>query len=78
MASSHDRNTLPEGDRPAEQLEGSSNDAVQEQAADTPQDMQLKKPILDVSTVVTRNTLEEVSSHRHCFNRALSSTHYGT
>ncbi|KAL2680410.1 hypothetical protein Neosp_008009 [[Neocosmospora] mangrovei] len=59
MASPHHRNTLPEGDRPAEKLEGSSNDAVQEQAADTPQTTQLKKPILDVSTVITRNTLEE-------------------
>ncbi|KAI8715943.1 hypothetical protein NCS52_01103300 [Fusarium sp. LHS14.1] len=59
MASPHDRNTLPEGDRPAEKPEGSSNDAAQEQAADTSKTMQPKKPILDVSTVVTRNTLEE-------------------
>lgn len=81
MASFHRENTLTEGDRPAEHPEGSSKNAIQSPTVDASQNTELvlfKKPILDVSTVVTRNTLEEVSVHYGCFNHALNSTNHGT
>lgn len=82
MASFHRGNTLAaEGDRPAEQPEGSSKNAIQSPTVDAARNMEpvlFKKPILDLSPVVTRNTLEDVSFHRHCFNRALNSTNHGT
>lgn len=63
MASFHRGNTLAaEGDRPAEQPEGSSKNAIQSPTVDAAQRMELvlfKKPILDLSPVVTRNTLED-------------------
>ncbi|WAO93309.1 Hypothetical protein NCS54_01085100 [Fusarium falciforme] len=63
MASLHRGNTLAaEGDRPAEQPEGSSKNAIQSPTVDAAWNMELvlfKKPILDLSPVVTRNTLED-------------------
>lgn len=63
MASLHRGNTLAaEGDRPAKQPEGSSKNAIQNHAVDAARHMGLvlfKKPVLDLSPVVTRNTLED-------------------
>ncbi|KAI8663075.1 hypothetical protein LRP88_07279 [Fusarium phalaenopsidis] len=63
MASLHRGNTLAaEGDRPAEQPEGSSKNTIQSTTIDAARNMELvlfKKPILDLSPVVTRNTLED-------------------
>ncbi|RSL46215.1 hypothetical protein CEP54_013962 [Fusarium duplospermum] len=52
----------PKGDRPAEQPSGSSKDATKDPTSDEAQNQAVpidKKPVLDVSTVVTRNNLDD-------------------
>ncbi|RSM11708.1 hypothetical protein CEP52_002868 [Fusarium oligoseptatum] len=51
----------PEGDQPAEQPSDSSKDAIEEPTANKAQNQALsahETPVLDVSTVATRNNLD--------------------